>query len=227
VRAGDDRVLAVMMKAPRAGRVKTRLAAAHSPDQILTLYRALVEDTIDLSARVGAQTVAVCPEGDQQELARWLPGHVAVVAQRGDGLAAGLRSTFAELCTEAGRRVVAFNADSPHLPADALESAFTALQSCDLVVGPCDDGGYYLVGATRSHGGLFDAAAMGKNSACQNLLAEAARIGLRVALTAEHYDIDLPADLVRLASDLVRDPLRASRTAAVLAGWASNEPRRP
>jgi uncharacterized protein len=216
----DNRVLAIMMKAPRPGWVKTRLAAAYSAEQIVALYRALVEDTIDLARQMGLQVVAMCPDGDAGELAAWLPGDVAIVPQQGAGLAAGLRSTFERLCTDSRDRVIAFNADSPHLPAGALQGAFDALPAADLVVGPCDDGGYYLVGATRPHVGLFDAATMGRASACQALLEEAGRQGLRVALTAEHYDIDLPADVVRLSRDLDHDPSRAARTAALLATWS-------
>jgi uncharacterized protein len=221
MRGADDCVLAIMMKAPRPGRVKTRLTPAHSPEQVVALYKALVEDSIGLARRVPARIVAVCPADDQPDLVQWLPSDVSVVPQRGAGLAAGLYSTFDALCGEAARRVIAFNADSPHLPAASLESAFTSLIDADLVVGPCDDGGYYLVGAKRAHEGLFDAAAMGRESACEALLNEASRLGLRVALNAEHYDIDLPQDLVRLAAELVHDSARAPRTAAILASWAN------
>ncbi|HEY7293190.1 MAG TPA: TIGR04282 family arsenosugar biosynthesis glycosyltransferase [Vicinamibacterales bacterium] len=220
--AADDRVLAIMMKAPRIGCVKTRLAAAHSPERILSLYHALIQDTVGLSERVRVRTVAICPEGDEAELAACLPRGMDVVAQRGAGLAAGLRSTFEQLCTPAGHRVIAFNADSPHLPASVIEDAFAALATADLVVGPCDDGGYYLVGARRSHDDLFDAAAMGRQSACDALLAAAAREGLHVALSAEHYDVDFPEDLVRLTAELARDPTRAPHTARILAHWTSD-----
>jgi rSAM/selenodomain-associated transferase 1 len=219
MRDGDDRTLAIMMKAPRRGQVKTRLAPVYSAERILALYRALVEDSIDLAKLMDLHIVAVCPAGDAEELSHWLPQDVEVVSQLGAGLAAGLRSAFEQLCTHSGRRVVAFNADSPHLPADALESAFAGLLTSDLVVGPCDDGGYYLVGARKPYPGLFDTAAMGRESACTALLAEAARQGLRVCLTAEHYDIDVPADLLRLAGELSRQPSRASRTAAILTSW--------
>jgi rSAM/selenodomain-associated transferase 1 len=216
----DDRVLAIMMKAPRPGWVKTRLAAAYSAEQIVALYRALVEDTIDLARQTQLRVVAMCPDGDAGDLADWLPADIAIVPQQGAGLAAGLRSTFERFCTDSHDRVIAFNADSPHLPAGALQAAFEALLATDLVVGPCDDGGYYLVGATRPHAGLFDAAAMGRASACQALLEEAGRQGLRVTLTAEHYDIDLPADVIRLSQELDHDPSRAARTASLLSAWS-------
>lgn len=221
MRGGEDRVLAIMMKAPRPGHVKTRLTPTHSPEQVVVLYKALVQDSIDLARRLKVRIVAVCPAGDEPDLVQWLPSDIAVVPQRGTGLAAGLHSTFQTLCGDSARRVIAFNADSPHLPASSLESAFAALIDADLVVGPCDDGGYYLVGATRAHERLFDATAMGRESACQALLNEASRQGLRVALTAEHYDIDLPQDLVRLTTELADDPAPAPRTAAILASWAA------
>jgi rSAM/selenodomain-associated transferase 1 len=212
----DDRTLAIMIKAPHAGHVKTRLARAYSPDAVVSLYRALVEDTIDLARAARVRTVAVCPAADADAVAHWLSPDVDVLPQRGVGLAAGLYSAFEELCGSSGTRVIAFNADSPHLPAAVLESAFAALIADDLVVGPCDDGGYYLVGAKRPHAGLFDASAMGKDSACEALLAQAARLKLSVAIAAEHYDIDVPGDVVRLASDIGDEPRRAFRTVAAL-----------
>jgi uncharacterized protein len=212
----DDRVLAIMVKAPRPGHVKTRLAGAYAAADVIRFYRALVEDTIDLARRAGVRTVAACPAGDEGELELWLPDDVDVLPQRGAGLAAGLLSTFEDLCTPSGRRVIAFNADSPHLPARVLTAAFDVLTTDDVVVGPCDDGGYYLVGATRPHPALFDAAMMGKDTACAALLARAGSAGLRAALVAEHYDVDLPVDVQRLAAELRVDPTRAPRTAAVL-----------
>jgi uncharacterized protein len=213
---GDDRVLAIMAKAPRLGHVKTRLSPAYAPDDVVRLYRALVEDTIDLVRAAGIRAVAACPAGDAQELAHWLPQGIEVLPQRGSGLAAGLVSTFEDLCTVAGRRVIAFNADSPHLPVDTLHAAFTLLATNDVVVGPCDDGGYYLVGAKQPYPALFDPGMMGKDTACETLLARAEQAGLRVALVAEHYDIDLPADVRRLATELAETPARAPRTARIL-----------
>jgi rSAM/selenodomain-associated transferase 1 len=215
-----DRVLAIMAKAPRAGHVKTRLASACPSTGVLPLYRALIEDTIALARTVGASIAVVCPVGDAEEVAAWLPSDVRVVSQRGHGLADGLASAFELLC-EPPRRVIAFNGDGPHLPPAVLDTAFAALADHDLVFGPCDDGGFYLVGATRTHAGLFDPYAMGTGSALAALIAQTRRLGLSSTVTAEHYDVDVPADLARLASELLTRPERAPRTAALLAQWVS------
>ena len=208
-----------MTKAPRTGHVKTRLASVYPPDLVVQLYRALVEDSVDLARTIGVSIAAVCPPDDAEEIAQWLPPDVAVVPQRGQGLAAGLSSTFELLCRPPRRAVIAFNSDSPHLPPAVLESAFDALTAHDVVLGPCDDGGYYLVGSARVHAGLFDALAMGTGFALEALLEQTRRLGLSSALTTEHYDVDLPEDLARLASELSTHPQRAPKTAAILAKW--------
>lgn len=174
----------------------------------------------------GVEIAIVCPASDVEELSRWAGDAVRVVAQTGAGLGAGLTSVFAHFAA-GHRRTVAFNSDSPHLPASALQTAFDALALCDLVVGPTHDGGYYLVGATASHPGLFTGSSMGTTNALEALLSRARGLGLSVRFTDPFYDIDVPADLSRLAAELERAPAKAPRTADWLTEWgrAAREPR--
>ena len=116
-------------------------------------------------------------------------------------------------------RVVALDSDSPHLPGSILQSAFELLETSDVVVGPTEDGGYYLVGASAMHPRLFDPASLGTGNARDALLKNASALGLSVALTEAWYDVDLPEDLRRLAAELRIEPGRAPRTAALLASW--------
>lgn len=216
-----DCTLVIMAKAPRPGAVKTRLAACLPSDAITGLYRCLLEDTMALARSLkGVATAIMSPAADVEELCRIANGSMQVVAQKGAGLAAGLESVF-EYFSAAGRqRIVAFNSDSPHLSSPLLRQAFGVLDSSDLVVGPTHDGGYYLVGAKAPHPGLFAASTMGTASALETLLARAQELGLSVCSTGEFYDIDLPADLNRLAEELRLAPGRAPRTAAWLTEWA-------
>jgi len=213
-----DCALVIMAKAPCAGRVKTRLEAAVPPDALVALYRCLIEDTVALARQAGVPRIAVvCPRGDGGEVARWLD--IEVVEQEGDGLAAGLDSVFRRFIGDGCRRVVAFNGDTPHLPPDTLAGAFALLARHDLVVGPTEDGGYYLVGARGAHAGLFDANGLGTGGALRSLLARADERGLGVALTEAWYDVDEGSDLARLGLELRRTPARAPRTAAWLVAW--------
>src|SRR5262249_44126865 len=141
------------------------------------------------------------------------------VAQEGEGLAAGLTSVFAHFAEGHGRRIIAFNSDSPHLPRSVLEEAFETLAAHDVVVGPTHDGGYYLVGAKASHPALFTGEGMSTRSALDRLLSRARALELSVGFTGPFYDIDVADDLVRLAAELERAPARASRTAAWLKQW--------
>jgi rSAM/selenodomain-associated transferase 1 len=216
------RALVVMAKAPREGHSKTRLAGALPAGEVVRFSGCMLRDTLDLARSLDGVRVAVmCPAEDVASLAAMLPG-TEVVGQDGAGLAAALTSVFRRFAGAGFSRVVAIDADSPHLPASAIEQAFDSLARSDLVVGPTDDGGYYLVGACAPHPGLFDAA-LGTSSAFDALCANARARGLSLALTRVWYDVDVPADLQRLAADLRSAPSLAPRTAALLAAWQGPE----
>jgi len=218
--AFSDRILVIMAKAPRAGAVKTRLAQNLPALAVVGLYRCLLDDTVALAQSLDdIKVAAVCPASDVDDLSRVAGDAVRVVAQTGEGLAAALTSVFAHFATAQRSRIVALNSDSPHLPASVLLSAFDTLASCDLVVGPTHDGGYYLVGATASYPGLFASTDMGTTNALDALLMRARKLGLSVGSTVPFYDIDVADDLNRLADELHLAPARAPRTAAWLAEW--------
>jgi rSAM/selenodomain-associated transferase 1 len=220
-------MLVVMAKAPRPGAVKTRLAQSLSVEAVTELYCCLLDDTLALARSLGDVEIAImCPDSDVSELARLagtpLAGKAAsVVAQKGEGLAAGLTSVFAHFAEGHQRRVIAFNSDSPHLPRSVLEDAFETLAAHDVVVGPTHDGGYYLVGAKASHPTLFAGDGMGTSSALERLLARAQALELSVGFAAPFYDIDVADDLTRLAEELRLAPAKAPRTAAWLKEWDS------
>jgi rSAM/selenodomain-associated transferase 1 len=211
--SGSDRVLVIMAKAPRPGAVKTRLTPSLSPEAVTAFYCCLLDDTLALARSLGDVEVAImCPDSDVNELAPLAGKEVSVVAQKGEGLAAGLSSVFAHFA-EGQRRTIAFNSDSPHLPRSVLEDAFETLAAHDVVVGPTHDGGYYLVGAKASHPALFASDGMGTSSALERLLSRTRALELSVSFSDPFYDIDVADDLTRLAAELRLAPLRAPRTA--------------
>jgi rSAM/selenodomain-associated transferase 1 len=215
-----NRTLVIMAKAPRVGSVKTRLSANLTPQQATELYTCLLNDTIALGQALHpVETVILCPESDAEDLSRSIAPPVPIVPQRGHGLAAGLISVFANFTNSGHRRVIAFNSDSPHLPPFVLENAFNVLENRDLVIGPTDDGGYYLVGAKANHPALFEDDGMSTTSALEALLARARKLQLSAGFTDPFYDIDVASDLTRLAEELQRSPGRAPRTAAWLREW--------
>src|SRR5262249_41709452 len=214
------RTLVIMAKAPRPGTVKTRLSESLPPAAVTALYSCLLEDTVALAQSLSSVEVALmCPESDQEELARLLGNRVKVVAQKGEGLAAGLTSVFRHFAAVGRQLIVAFNSDSPHLPRSVLESAFEVLGTHDVVVGPTYDGGYYLVGARASHPSLFEGDGMGTRTALDRLLMRTKVLELSIGFTEPFYDIDVANDLIALARELRLARAKAPRTAVWFGGW--------
>lgn len=200
--------------------VKTRLSQSLPSPAVTALYRCLLEDTITLAKSLNGVEVAImCPAADTDELERLLGNTAQIVAQKGEGLAAGLTSVFARFAASGQHHVIAFNSDSPHLPVTFLKSAFQALAVRDLIIGPTYDGGYYLVGARAAHATLFENDGLGTRRALERLLARARALELSTGLTEPFYDIDVADDLIRLARELELSPTRAPRTAAWFAEW--------
>jgi rSAM/selenodomain-associated transferase 1 len=233
--SGSDRALVIMAKAPRPGAVKTRLAPSFSPAAVTALYCCLLDDTLALARSLSDIEIAImCPDTDVSALAQLAGSGVSVVAQKGEGLAAGLTSVFAHFAPDYQKEdhqsednqedahqrcIIAFNSDSPHLPRSVLEDAFETLVANDVVVGPTHDGGYYIVGAKASHPTLFARDGMGTSSALESLLSRARALELSVGFADPFYDIDVVNDLTRLAEELRLAPARAPRTAAWLKEW--------
>jgi uncharacterized protein len=218
--SGSDRVLVIMAKAPKPGAVKTRLASRLSTEAVTTFYCCLLDDTLALARSLGDVEVAImCPESDVADLSYLTGNEATVVAQKGEGLAAGLTSVFAHFARDQQRRTIAFNSDSPHLPRSVLEDAFETLTGHDLVVGPTHDGGYYLVGAKASHPTLFGGDGMGTSNALERLLSRIRVLELSIGFATPFYDIDVVEDLTRLAEELRLAPAKAPRTARWLKEW--------
>src|SRR5438128_2770852 len=218
--SGSDRVLVIMAKAPRLGEVKTRLASSLSPAAVAAFYCCLLHDTLALARSLGDVDVAIMgPESDVNDLAQLADSKASVVAQKGEGLAAGLTSVFAHFAGDHQRRIVAFNSDSPHLPRSVLDDAFETLAAHDVVVGPTHDGGYYLVGAKASHPTLFARDGMCTGSALERLLLRARALELSVGFADPFYDIDTADDMTRLTAELRLAPAKAPRTAVWLKEW--------
>lgn len=215
-----NRTLVVMAKAPKPGLVKTRLIASLPSLAVTALYRCLLEDTLALAKSLtGVEVVVMCPEPDQPELAQLFGSAVQVVAQQGEGLAAGLTSVFRHFTAAGCQDVIAFNSDTPHLAPSVLHTAFEILGTQDVVVGPTDDGGYYLVGAKAAHPSLFEGDDMGTKSALDRLLTRTKELRLSTGFTQPFYDIDVPSDLILLARELRLAPEKAPRTAEWLKEW--------
>ena len=197
-------VLIVVAKRPTPGQTKTRLTPALAPEQAAALFECFLLDTLDLMRRVPnvQHEIAYLPEQERAYFAGLAPDF-GLHLQQGADLGARLDEALQHYLDAGAGSVVIMDSDSPTLPAACLTQAFSALESgADVVLGPCDDGGYYLIGLTRSAPRLLREVHMSTPTVTEETLALAAAEGLKVSLLPTWYDIDEIVSLQRLASEL-------------------------
>jgi uncharacterized protein len=226
VRRGDaDRhngcAIAVMAKAPVPGRVKTRLAPPLGPDAAAALSAAFLRDiteNITLAARSVRLRgyVAYAPQGAESLFDGVLADGTSLVLADGEAIRAPGVCGFGRCLLHAARSLFAqgheavclLNSDSPNLPTSrlALMAAALAEPGDRVVLGPAEDGGYYVLGAKAPHRHLFEDVAWSTEEVAAQTRARARALGLPVVELDSWYDVDDETGLRRLCLDLVAAP---------------------
>jgi rSAM/selenodomain-associated transferase 1 len=206
---GDGCALAVMAKAPRPGKVKTRLAPPLTTDQACALNICFIRDTTDNIHQVtegsnSAGIVAYTPIGDEEAFEGLLPSGFHLLGQRGDGFGERLLHAAEDLFACGFSGVCLIDSDSPTMPQSALSQAVALLARAGdrVVLGGSDDGGYYLIGVKRMHPRLFERIDWSTERVLEQTLERARKIGLETALLPTWYDVDDAATLERLHREL-------------------------
>jgi hypothetical protein len=210
----------VVAKAPQVGKVKTRLCPPLSYEQASALHCGLLLDTINIARQVPAcQVKAVCPSAhDTRVLAKLLPEDVTYLVQPTEGLTAALTFSFDDSLRQGYQKVFCISSDNPTLPVAYLEQAIAALDKHDLVIGPSEDGGYYLIGAKAAYPFLFDDMVWSVSTVTNHTLERAAKYNLKTYLLPLWYDLDTGQELKRFLNELEPNGTTAPHTRKALAG---------
>ena len=212
-------VLGVMARAPVAGRCKTRLLPALGAEGAASLYDAMLRDSLDAYARVRATRYVVlgAPEENGCAALRALArAPWEVIPQTGSGLGQRLAAAMTTLGAS-GDAVVIASSDSPMAPVEALEAARGILCAPrHVLLGPCTDGGYYLVGVSETQLGILSGITWSTSAVLTETRARCRTLGLAVSELPVTFDVDVPADLGTLEAAARADPERAPRVAASL-----------
>ena len=210
--------VAVMAKVPGAAPVKSRLHAALTEARATELYRCFLLDRLDALATVSgiARVVAFTPPEAQTQMAALAPAGFRLVAQEGDDLTERLTRLFDRLLAEGHPAALAMDSDSPTLPMAYVADAARALAAgeADVVLGPSDDGGYYLIGVRAARPELFADVPWSTADVLEVTLARARGLGLRVRLLPAWFDVDTEADFQRLRRELTASGAGPARTVA-------------
>jgi uncharacterized protein len=214
------RTLLVVAKRPAAGQTKTRLCPPLAAESAAALYECFLRDTLDIMRQVPhvERGIVYLPE-DASDYFRTLAPEMTLTTQRGANLGQRLDHLLTDALGAGARQVVVMDSDSPTLPAKYLVKAFEALDgAADVVLGPCDDGGYYLIGLKRPAPRLFRDVEMSTPFVVRDTLAVAEELGLKVVLLPTWYDVDTIAELGRLRAEITESPEQvAHHTRAFLA----------
>jgi rSAM/selenodomain-associated transferase 1 len=160
--------------------------------------------------------VAYAPADGRGELEALLPGDLLWTEQPAGSLTERLEAAAAYATGAGLGPLLLIGTDSPTLPASFLRTALAILHSdhTEVVLGPTEDGGFYLVGFHRSPPHLFDEIAWSTSHVFEQTVANAERLGLRVRSLPGWYDVDTPEDLLRLRGELDTDAEARSRARA-------------
>jgi rSAM/selenodomain-associated transferase 1 len=201
--------LAVMTKAPQAGRVKTRLTPPLSPAEAAALNTCFVLDTTAAISQTTngkrAKGIAVyTPVGAEETYAGILPDEFALVLQRGEAFGERLSAATEDLLQLGFDSLCLIDSDSPTVPETVFAEAVDILErSTDsIVLGPSDDGGYYLIGLKKLHRRLFEAIDWSTERVLEQTIEAAREIDVPVHLLSTWYDVDDHRTLSRLCREL-------------------------
>lgn len=209
--------LLLFIKSPIKGQVKTRLAAETDGDFVVELYKCFVEDTISLAENLGVH-LELCfyPANMKSTFSKWLGEQYFYTPQVGDNLGERLRNAFDKAFEKGFSNVVAIGSDSPDLPEEFLQLAFKELESHDAVIGPGSDGGYYLIGFSRTSflPVAFDDIAWSTFAVCKQTVDILKKHKLKINLLPEWHDVDTRSDLEKLIARNKDTAFVQSKTAA-------------
>jgi glycosyltransferase A (GT-A) superfamily protein (DUF2064 family) len=184
------------------------------------LYEAMLRDSLDRFAHVGASRLVLlaAPEHSGAAALRAIaPAGWEIMVQQGDDLGARLTNAMATL-GQGGDVVALASSDSPLVPIAPMGEALAALTGpLRALLGPCDDGGYYLIALSTPALGVFRGIRWGTPGVLEATRARCRELSLELRELPSSYDIDQPSDLRRIKQELEGHPERAPRTAALLA----------
>lgn len=194
-------LLVIYARMPEPGKVKTRLAADIGGGKALEMYHLFLDETMRIALSVNHATARIdyTPASRQafEFFSAAFPG-ILFFAQQGDDLGERLIHSFADAFMKGFQKVCLIGSDLPDLPAAYISQGFKSLDQCDVVLGPSEDGGYYLVGLRIPVPELFENMPWREANLLQKTLERAAGLGLNAAELPPWRDVDDSGDLEAL-----------------------------
>lgn len=228
IRSGNrikSNALIVFTREPEPGKTKTRLMPYYSPDQCADLHRCMLKDISREMRKADADIIVVYTCGDISKeseepeiLHRIMGGSTSFISQRGEGIGERMQNAIGDVLALGYEKAVLIGTDIPELEAGSVDTAFSMLDDFDVVMGPTEDGGYYLIGMKAIHPEAFNVKTYGVATVFEETCAFLESAGLSVGKIKAYADLDVPEDLTGFRRRMKTDiHLRRMHTGRFLA----------
>ena len=218
------KALIIFTREPEPGKTKTRLMPYLSAEKCAGLHRCMLKDIRDEMKSADADIIVAYTGGQNgpEFLRRTFGGKTVFIEQRGSGIGERMQNAVADVLGLGYDRAVLIGTDIPDLEADTVDTAFAMLDFSDVVMGPTEDGGYYLIGMKEVRPEAFSVKLYGVDTVFNETVAALHGAGISVSCVDEYSDIDVPEDAAEFRRRMREDAgLRKSRTGQFLSENAS------
>lgn len=210
------KVIIIMAKIPKAGKVKTRLAPVLSPEKCAELADAFLQDAINKALKQKIQLIiAFFPFDERDYFDKFSQHNIIFTPQTGENLGGKMFNAFKFAFEQKIDSAVMIGTDSPTFPQEFIGQAFDLLENSDAVLGKSEDGGFYLIGLKTLRQEIFENVEWSCEKTFEQTARNIEKCGLKLSNLPEWFDVDLPEDFERLRKDLKQN----EKIAPITAKW--------
>lgn len=201
----------IFLRYPRIGQVKTRLAKTTSSEFAATFYKSCAENLVNITKRISSinRFAFFSNKKEKEKIKSWLGGKLFYAHQEGDDLGSRMKKAFEKVFSTGSQKVIIIGTDIPDLSKELICDAFNSLKTNDVVIGPSEDGGYYLLGVKKMYIKLFEGIEYSTSSVLSETLARVKDLNLTYHLLPVLSDIDTEEDLLNWLNNDVSTSIKA------------------
>lgn len=213
------------VKYPEKGQVKSRLSTEFDETLTVELYKKFVHDLLAMLNKTDFTTV-ICyhPKSTLDKFTMWLGSHYYYLPQKGENLGQRMKNSFIDAFANNFERAIIIGSDSPDLPLDYINQAFSSLKNHDVVIGPCSDGGYYLIGFTQNTflPNAFEEINWSTETVFSETMNTLSNNGLKIRILPKWSDVDTLSDLIAFFKRNQKAEFSSSETMSFLSKYLQN-----
>jgi rSAM/selenodomain-associated transferase 1 len=217
----------LFIKSPEIGKVKSRLSASIDKKTVVKIYKLFVQDILKKLEEIPYEKI-ICysPKNANHDIKKWLGSNYIYIPQNGSNLGERLKNSFVEGFQSGFLKLIAIGSDSPDLKLDYFIDAFKNLDAYDTVIGPCVDGGYYLIGFSKNsyYPKVFEDIPWSTEKVYERSIESIEKANLKVYTLPIWQDVDTIEDLFYLYEKNQNTEFKNSETIAFLSEFFKNNP---